>query len=71
VGGEMHDRVDLVILEYLRDERIIAHIPDDQFPGGYRLAKSLDQIVENDDTLARLTQLANDVTADVAGAAGD
>ena len=69
--GEVHDGVDLMLREEPRDQRIVADIADDQFARGDGLAKSLAQIVEDDDPLARLAELPNDMTADVSGAAGD
>ena len=71
VRGEVHDRIDLVLRQQPRHQRMIADIADDEFAGGDRLPEALAEIVEDDDLLAGLAQLPHHVAADVAGAAGD
>ncbi len=68
---EVHDGVDLMLRQESRNQRVVADITDHQLARGYGLPKTLAQIVEDDDPLARLAELPHDMTADVAGAAGD
>jgi hypothetical protein len=48
-----------------------ADLTHDENAGGDGLPKALAEIFDDDDLLARLAQLPNDVTADITGAAGD
>jgi hypothetical protein len=67
----MHHGIDLVFLEEPRYQRCVAHLPDHELPGRHRLPESLAEIIENDHSLASLTQLPDHVTADISGPAGD
>ncbi len=69
--GEMHDRADGVFGEHALDQCLVADLPDHQRGVEHGLAKAGAEVVEHDDAFARLAQLAHDVAADVAGAAGD
>ena len=53
------------------DEASVGRIADDQWRAEHRAAITGREIVEDHDPLAVLDELANDVTADVAGTAGD
>jgi hypothetical protein len=71
VGGEVHHRIDPVLGQELRQQRMIADLADYELAGGDGLPEPLAQVVEHDDALARLAQLAHDMAANVAGTAGD
>jgi hypothetical protein len=71
VRGEVHDRVDVVLREDARHEVAITGVADDELAVRHRLAKAGGQVVERHDALAGRAELAHDVAADVAGAAGD
>ncbi len=68
---KVHDRVDLVLGDEPRHQGEIADVSDDEFPGGDRLPKAFDEVVEDDDLFGRFAQLPDHVATDVAGAAGD
>src|ERR1700722_16864267 len=68
---EMHDRIDLVLRQELRHQRLVAYLAHHQLAGGHRLAKALAEIVGPAHAPPRLAQLPNDMTADIAGSAGD
>jgi hypothetical protein len=71
VCGEMHDRIDAMIRHEARDEGIVAHIAHHQFARRDRLSETLAEIIQNDDSFARLAQLPHHVTADISSTAGD
>ena len=70
--GEMNDRVDFLLADDGRDERLIAALADDE-----RSARcdgpieARGQVVEHHHALAGVAQRVDHVTADIAGAAGD
>ena len=71
-GGEMDDRLDVVLGEKLGHEILVAEIADDQRHlirhGGPEAGR---QIVEDDDLLARRDEFEHRMAADIAGAARD
>ena len=69
--GEMHDRVDLEAREDVAQTDQVSRVADDQITVGDGLLEARRQVVENDDALARLTELADDMRADITGSAGD
>ncbi len=69
--GKMHDRVDVEALEQRLQAGRIPGIPDDELAMQDRAAKARREVVEHDDVLAGLAELAHDVAADITGAAGD
>ena len=69
--GKVHDGIDLVLLEELRYQGLVAHLAHHQRPRGHGLPEPLAEVVQNHDPLAGFTELADHVAADVAGAAGD
>src|SRR5687767_2257903 len=71
VRGEVHDGIDGVTLEELREARGVAGVADDEIAMEYRVAKTRRQIVENNDLLAGFAELSHDVRADVASAPGN
>jgi hypothetical protein len=71
MGGEMHHRIDLMLRQQTRDQGVVAYIADDQLASRDGLLEALRQVVENDNSFAGFAQLFYDVTANVAGAAGD
>jgi hypothetical protein len=50
---------------------MIANVANDQVTGGYPSPETLAQIVENDNAFAAFSELPYNVTANVAGTAGD
>ena len=71
VRGEVQDGIDLVLREHARDERGIAGVALDERAVQHGAAKTGRKVVERDQLFAALAELARDVAADVAGAAGD
>jgi hypothetical protein len=67
----MHHRIDLVFHQEPRHQIVVTHIADNQIACSDGLAKTFGEIVDNDDLLARLTQLPHYMAADVTGTAGD
>ena len=53
VGCEVHDRIDLVLGQQARHQGLIADVADDQRAGRHRLAKALDEVIEDDDPFTR------------------
>ncbi len=66
----MHDRVDVEARKDLREAVRVARIADHEVAVENGLPKPSRQVVEDDDTLAGVAELPNDVGADVARAAG-
>ena len=71
VRREVHDGVDVEAREQLRQHGRVAGVADHELAVQHRLAEARRQVVEHDDVLAGLAELANDVRADVAGSPGD
>ena len=69
--GEVHDRVDAVLAQQAADQLAIAGVADHQLAVHDRRAEAGDEIVEHDDLFVALAELANDMAADIPGAAGD
>jgi hypothetical protein len=67
----MHHGINLVFRQKLCDQRIVADVADYKAAGRDRLPKTFDEIVQDDDPFAGLAQLSYDMTANVAGTAGD
>jgi hypothetical protein len=67
----VHDGVDVVLGQDAGDEFLVAGVADYQFAVGHGFAETGGEVVEGDDALAGLAELAHHVAADVAGAAGD
>ena len=63
--------VDPVFRQQPADDVPVAGIADHQRAAGHRRAESRAEVVQNHDVFAGFAQLANDMAADVAGAAGD
>src|SRR5262249_17866639 len=70
VSGEMHDGVDAMLGEELRDDGTIARVADDEPAVQDGRAKSRIQVVEDDDVFVAFAQLSDDVAADISRAAG-
>ena len=71
-SGEMNDRVDVVVADDCRDERLIAALADNQRNARRnRPIEAGRQVVEHHHALAGVAQRVHHVTADIAGAAGD
>ena len=67
----MHDRIDAVFREYLRQDMLVADIPEIEAGGGRDgPAEAGGQAVENDDLFAGIQQCPHHVTADIAGTTG-
>ena len=71
VGREMHDGVDREALEQGLEAATVAGMTDDEFTMEYRALKPGREIIQDDDVLAGLAQLSDDVTADVTRTPGD
>ena len=71
VRGEVHHGVDIVGGEDLVEHLRVAGIADDEVAVQHGLAEAGRQVVEHDDPLTGLAELAHDVRADVAGSSGD
>ncbi len=71
MGGEVHHRAGAVLVDEPLEQRAVGHVADDQRRVAHRLPEPGAQVVEHHDALAAVAQLQHDVTADVAGAAGD
>ena len=68
----MDDRLDAVLLDQRRHQRLVAGLAlDERHALGDRPVEAGGQVVEHDDALARRDQRVDHVAADVAGAAGD
>ena len=67
----MHHRLDGVLVQHLGDELAVGRVADDERRAEHRAAVAGGEIVEDDDAFAALGELTDDVTADVAGTAGD
>jgi hypothetical protein len=67
----VHHRVDLMVRQESRDQRVVAGIANNQLPRRDGSPKPFAQVIEDDNPLAGLAQLSHDMTADVSGAAGD
>ena len=68
----MDDRLDVVVLDQLGDQRLVADVADDrQHRRGQRGGKSGGQVVEHDDALAGIDQRVHGMASDIACAAGD
>ncbi len=67
--GEVHDRIDVEASEDLLEALPVARVADDQLAEQHGLPKAGRKIVEDDDALGGLAELAHDVRADIAGAA--
>ena len=71
-GGEMDDRLDVMLADELRHQRLVAGLADDERHAfGDRPAMAGGQIVEHDDAFAGIGQFQHHLAADIAGAAGD
>jgi hypothetical protein len=71
VGGEVHDRIDIVLGKDSIQQSGIAGLAYDQFTGSDGFLKAGAQIIEDDDAFARSAELPYDMAADVAGATCD
>ena len=60
-GGEVHDGVDLVALEQLRDRVAVADLADDQRGAQGGLAKAARQVIQDHHPLAARGELQRDV----------
>ena len=67
----MHDGIDVEFAEDPFQQRFIARITDNQLAERHRRLEARAQVVECHDVFARGAELANDVAANVARAAGD
>ena len=70
VGREVQHGIDVVGREDPVEHLGIAGVPDHEVAVQHGLAEARRQIVEHDDALAGLAELADDVGADVPGASG-
>ena len=71
VRGEVHHRIDVVGGEDLVEHFRVAGVADDEVAVEDGLAKPGRQIIEHDNSLTGLAELAHDVRADVASSSGD
>jgi hypothetical protein len=67
---EMHDRIDIVIDEQVLEQRCVTGVADDEFARGYGLRKTGGEVVQREHRFSGLTELPDDMAADVTGAAG-
>jgi hypothetical protein len=67
----MHDGVDLMLRDEARYQGIVPDVANDEMTRSHRLSESPDQVIENDDLFAGVTELSDDMTSDVSGTAGD
>ena len=71
-AGEMDDRFDVVVLDQLGDQRLVADVADDrQHPRGQGRGEAGGQVVEHDDALAGIDQRVHGMASDITCAAGD
>jgi hypothetical protein len=68
---KVQDGADCMVIENRADQAAVADVTDDQVRIEHGVAEPRAEIVEDHDTLAALDELADDVTADVAGTAGN
>ena len=71
VRGEVQHAFDLARAQQHRDHVAVGRVADHEVAVQHGRAEAGREVVEHDDVLAALTELANHVAADVAGAAGD
>ena len=71
MSGEVHHRVYLVLRQQPGHQRIVPHVSDHQFTRRNRLPEAPAQVIQDDDALTGLAELADDMTADITGTAGD
>ena len=67
VGGEVHDRIDLVLVDHACDERGVGDVTHFEWRVEHRFAVAVLQGIEHDHVGARVAQGAHRVRADVAG----
>lgn len=67
----MHDGVDVVLAEYLLQQRGVARVAEDKVAGGDRSLEAGGQIIERQDVFASQSQLSDNMAADISGAASD
>ena len=65
---EVHDGVHLVLPHDASDQFGVGHVAHNQFPE-HRVREAGRQVIEHNDSLAGLIELAHDMTSDVAGSA--
>src|SRR6185437_4469196 len=68
---EVQNRVHLVRPQRPEHLLAVADLAEDQRRVEHRLAEARREVIEHDDALATRPELQHDVTADVAGSAGD
>jgi hypothetical protein len=67
----MHHRIDLMLHEQARDQRVISGVADDQLTCRDGLPKAFNEVIEDNNAFAGFAQLSDDMTPNVAGTAGD
>jgi hypothetical protein len=71
VGGKVHDRIDVVLLQNPADKFFVTGIPNHQVAIQDSLTESSAEVVQGDQSLTGFAKLASRVTANVTSAAGN